>query len=76
MCDLLRPAARHAALGRSRESVRGAAADLRPPQVRGASSDQVLGVPRGGLLRNEAHAEAPGGARERVPGAVLASLDI
>ena len=35
----------------------------------------MLGVRRGGvLLRPEAHAEAQGGARECVPGAVLAAL--
>jgi hypothetical protein len=45
--------------------------DLRLPRVRGAGSYIVLGVRRGGvLLRQEAHAEAQGGARERVRGAV------
>ena len=73
--DLLLHGPRRAAPRRPRESLRGAAADLRLPRVRGASSDLVLGVRRGGvLLRQEAHAEAQGGARERVPGAVLAAL--
>ena len=73
--DLLLHGPRLAAPRRPRESLRRAAADLRLPRVRGASRDLVLGVRRGGvLLRPEAHAEAQGGARECVPGAVLAAL--
>ena len=74
--DLLLHGPRRTAPRRPRESLRRAAADLRLSWVLGASRDLVLGVRRGGvLLRQEAHAEAQGGARERVRGAVRVSVD-
>ena len=74
--NLLQHGSRRTAPRRSRESLRRAAADLRLPGVREASTnqDQVLGVSRGGVLRREAQAEAQDGARERVSGAVRISL--
>jgi hypothetical protein len=72
---VLRQEPRHPAHARARELLLRADSDLRLPRMRGASSYNVLGVRRGGvLLRQEAHAEAQGGARERVPGAVCVGV--
>ena len=72
---VLRQEPRHPAHARARELLRRADSDVRLPRMRGSSSYNVLGMRRGGvLLRQEAHAEAQSGARERLRGAVCVGV--
>ena len=73
--EVLLPGALQRALACARSSVPRAAAEVRPPEVREPSRNQVPPVRRGDILLRRAQARPLVGAQEQVQGAAVDEMD-